>query len=143
MASLYQHKKTGQIVEMVAFHGLDAAMIKTSGGGVTIAQLEDLLEYEPGKGRTNVTPQPISPKDEEPDVPPQATIPEDHRLNLNLATAEMIANRINGIGYITAKRLIELRMSLPGERFRNLDQVRKIGRVDWDRIIEDDLIFVG
>lgn len=141
--TLYQHKKTGQIVEMVSHHGPDAAMIKTTAGIVTVAQLDDLVEYEPGKGRTNVTPKSIISPEAEPDVPPVSAIPEDHRLNLNLATAEMIAQRINGIGYVTAKRIVELRLSLPGERFRNLDQLRKIGRVDWDQLIKDDLIFVA
>ena len=50
---------------------------------------------------------------------------------------------IKGIGYATAKKIIELRMSLPGERFKNLDQLRKVGRVDWDQIIAEDLIYIG
>ena len=35
------------------------------------------------------------------------------------------------------------RMSLPGEKFKNLDQLRKISRVDWDQVIKDDLIYVA
>ena len=53
------------------------------------------------------------------------------------------AGSANGIGYATAKKILELRMSLPGEKFKNLDQLRKISRVDWDQVIKDDLIYVA
>ena len=44
---------------------------------------------------------------------------EDLRLNLNMAPAEQIAKRLPGVGYATAKKIVELRMSLSGERFAN------------------------
>jgi DNA uptake protein ComE-like DNA-binding protein len=65
------------------------------------------------------------------------------RLNVNLASAEEIAKRVNGVGYATARRVTELRSSLPGERFKELDQLRKIGRVDWDEVFAQDVIYVG
>ena len=34
-------------------------------------------------------------------------------------------------------------MSLSGERFTNLDQLKKIGRVDWDEVLGADLIYIG
>ena len=52
-------------------------------------------------------------------------------------------SRCSGIGYSTAKKIVELRLSLSGERFSNLDQLKRIGRVDWDEVIAADLIYVG
>ena len=60
-----------------------------------------------------------------------------------MATAEQIAKRLPGVGYTTAKRIVELRMSMSGERFSNLKQLENIPRVNWDAIIEEDLIFIS
>jgi DNA uptake protein ComE-like DNA-binding protein len=142
--SLYQHQQTGQVVELISFHDKDYAMIRNQSGSVSYAALADLHEYKPGEGRTGE--KPVAPRGQEetdPEVIPTPVIPPDTRLNLNLATAEMIANRIKGVGYSTAKKVIELRMSLPGERFQTLEQVKSIGRVDWDQVIAEDLVFVG
>lgn len=142
--SLYQNQKNGQIVELISFHDKDYAMVRNQSGNVSYASLTDLHEYEPGKGRTGERPAaPVSKDDVDPDVIPTPAIPPDTRLNLNLATAEMIAQRIKGVGYSTAKKIIELRMSLPGEKFQTLDQLKSISRVDWDQVIADDLVFVG
>jgi len=142
--TLYQHQKTGQIVELVSFHDKDYAMVKNQGGAVSYAALAELHVYEPGKGRTGEQPKPQLTKDEiDPDVIPQTVIPIDTRLNLNQANAEMIAERIKGVGYSTAKKIIELRMGLPGEKFSTLEQVRSVGRVDWDQVFAEDLLFVA
>jgi hypothetical protein len=142
--SLLQNKRNGQIVELVSYHDKDYAMVRNQGGAITYAALADLEEYEPGKGRTGVTPEGPKGKDEvDEDKIPTTVIPPETRLNLNLATAEMIAQRIKGVGYSTAKKIIEARMALPGERFQTLDQLRSVGRVDWDQVIQEDLIFVG
>ena len=75
---------------------------------------------------------------------PEAVVPiEDIRLNLNMAPAEQIAKRLPGVGYATAKKIVELRMSLTGERFANLKQLENIPRVNWEQLIEDDLIFIA
>lgn len=142
--SLYQHRKNGQIVEMIAYHDKEYAMIRNQSGAVSYASLVDLEAYEPGKGRTGEQPLPLLNKDDkDPDAIPESIIPPDTRLNINLATAEMIASRIKGIGFSTAKKIIEMRQSLPGERFQTLDQLRSVGRVDWEQVIKDDLVFVG
>jgi DNA uptake protein ComE-like DNA-binding protein len=65
------------------------------------------------------------------------------RLNLNAAQAEQIAKRLPGVGFATAKKIVELRMSLSGERFANLKQLENIPRVNWDQLIEEDLIFIS
>ena len=119
-------------------------MVKNSSGAVVYVALQDLVSYEPGKGRTGQT---LEPQSAEPQVDdnkiPENAIPADTRLNLNVATAEAIARHVKGIGYATAKKIVELRLSLPGERFKSLDQLKKIGRVDWDEVIGADLIYVG
>lgn len=142
--ALYQNTKNGQLVEFIAHHDKDYAMIRNSAGVVQYVPLAELVSYEPGKGRTGEVPKPQSaesPIDE--DTIPEAAIPVDTRLNINTATAEVIAKAVKGIGYSTAKKIVELRLSLPGERFNNLDQLKRIGRVDWDEVIGADLIYVG
>jgi DNA uptake protein ComE-like DNA-binding protein len=142
--SLYQQKRTGQIVELISYHDKDYALIRNQAGSVSYAALEDLEEYVVGKGRTGATPKSQLAKDDvDPDVAPVPTIPPDVRLNLNLATAEMISQRIKGVGYSTAKKVIELRQSLPGERFSTLEQLKSVGRVDWEAVLREDLVFVG
>lgn len=142
--SLYRNNKNGQIVELISYHDKDYAMVRNQSGSVAYVTLEDLEEYEVGKGRTGTKLEAPRTKDEvDKDAIPAQTIPPDTRLNLNLATAEMIAQRIKGVGYSTAKKVIEMRMSLPGERFSTLEQVRSVPRVNWDQVIEDDLIFVA
>lgn len=142
--ALYQNLRNGQIVEFVSHHDKDWALIKTSSGSVDYVALKDLVSYIPGQGRTNEQPQPQSaesPVDE--DLIPETVIPVDTRLNINAASAEAIAKAVKGIGYATARKIVELRVSLPGERFSNLDQLRRVGRVDWDEVIAADLFYVG
>jgi len=75
---------------------------------------------------------------------PKVVVPlEERRLNLNTATAEVIQKRLPGVGYSTAKKIVELRMSLSGERFANLGQLENIPRVNWEKFIEEDLIFIS
>lgn len=142
--ALFQNLKNGQIVEYVSHHDNEWAMVKNAGGSITYVRLEDLVSYEAGVGRTGEKPEPQGSGGKiDEDVIPEAVIPVDTRVNINVASAEEIAKRIRGVGYATAKRLVDLRSSLPGERFRELDQLRKIGRVDWDEVFADDVIYVG
>jgi DNA uptake protein ComE-like DNA-binding protein len=142
--SLFQNQRTGQIVELISYHDKDYAMIKNQAGVISYVALDDLVVYEVGKGRTTEKPVSLVKADDpDPEVPPIPAIPPDTRLNLNLASAETIADRIKGIGYTTAKRIVELRVSLPGERFVTLDQVRSVKRVDWDEVMSDDVIYVA
>ena len=64
-------------------------------------------------------------------------------IDRNSKHVDAIAKAVKGIGYSTAKKIVELRLSLSGERFTNLDQLKRIGRVDWDEVIAADLIYVG
>jgi DNA uptake protein ComE-like DNA-binding protein len=70
------------------------------------------------------------------------TFPPDTRLNVNSATAQMIADHIKGIGLKTAREIKDLQMSLSGERFNSLEQLKQIKRVDWNAVMAADLIRV-
>ena len=143
MSKLFQDKNTGKLVEFISKHDKEFAMIRDSGGQVSYVSLEQLVPYDREKGRlTNVVAPEITPEPEE--QPPETVVPqEDTRLNLNTATAEIIQKRLPGVGYATAKKVVELRMSLSGERFSNLKQLENIPRVNWEQFIEDDLIFIS
>lgn len=142
--ALYQNTRNGQIVEFIAHHDVQYAMVKNAQGVIQYVALDELVEYEPGKGRTGAKIEPQSAESEvDEDAIPPTVIPPDTRVNLNTAAAEEIAKRIKGVGFSTARKIVELRMSLPGEKFQNLDQVRRVGRVDWDEVIKEDLVYVG
>lgn len=118
-------------------------MVRDAGGTITYVTLEQLVPYSREKGRLAKVEAPqIAPPPEEPLPNPVVPI-EDTRLNLNTAPAEQIAKRLPGVGYATAKRIVELRMSLSGERFSNLKQLENIPRVNWEQLIEEDLIFIS
>tara|TARA_B100000073_G_C23605985_1_gene522429 strand:+ start:205 stop:636 length:432 start_codon:yes stop_codon:yes gene_type:complete len=143
MSKLFQDKNTGKLVEFISKHDKEFAMIRDSGGSISYVNLEQLVPYDREKGRlTNVVSPDIAPEPEEQAPDPVVPI-EDTRLNLNAASAEMIQKRLPGVGYATAKKVVELRMSLSGERFNNLKQLENIPRVNWDQLIEDDLIFIS
>lgn len=142
--ALYQNTKNGQIVEFIAHHDKDYAMIRNSAGTVQYVPLAELISYEPGKGRTGEAPKPQSAeRSVDDDRIPETAIPVDTRLNINTASAEAIAKTVKGIGYSTARKIVELKLSLPGERFSNLEQLKRVGRVDWDQVLDADLIYVG
>ena len=139
---LFQDSKTGKLVEFISKHDKEFALVKDAGGNVLFMTLEQLIPYDAQRGRLSKVevPELIVPEEQAPD----AVVPiEDIRLNLNMAPAEQIAKRLPGVGYATAKKIVELRMSLSGERFANLKQLENIPRVNWEQLIEDDLIFIA
>ena len=143
MSNLFQDTKTGKLVEFISKHDKEFAMVRDSGGAITYLTLEQLVPYDKDKGRLSKVAAPqIAPPPEE--KAPNRVVPlEDVRLNLNTATAEVIQKRLPGVGYATAKKIVELRMSLSGERFNNLKQLENIPRVNWEQLIEEDLIFIS
>ena len=143
MSNLFQDNKTGKLVEFINKHDKDYAMVRDATGNITYVTLEQLVPYSKEKGRlTKVEAPQIQPEPEE--KAPESIVPlEDTRLNLNTAPPEVIAKRLPGVGYATAKRIVELRMSLSGERFSNLKQLENIPRVNWEQLIEEDLIFIS
>ena len=144
MSNLFQDKKTGKLVEFINKHDKEYAMVRDAGGNIAYVNIDALVPYDREKGRlTNIEAFPqVAPEPEE--QAPVTVVPiEDTRLNLNTAPAEQIAKRLPGVGYATAKRIVELRMSLSGERFSNLKQLENIPRVNWEQLIDEDLIFIS
>ena len=142
MSNLFQDTKTGKLVEFISKHDKEFAMVRDAGGAITYVTLEQLVPYDKDKGRMSKVKAPILEIPEE--KAPDTVVPlEDRRLNLNAATAEVIQKRLPGVGYATAKKIVELRMSLSGERFNNLKQLENIPRVNWEQLISEDLIFIS
>lgn len=146
MATLYQNTKNGQIVEFVGHHDKDWAMVKNQSGEVSYVSLDNLLEWKKDTGRTQIAPKPqklaSDIKKEESEVA-KPVIPPETRINLNLATQQILTQAIKGIGHSSAKQIIELRSSLPNERFTNWDQLRQVKRVNWDAVIDSDVAWIG
>ena len=70
------------------------------------------------------------------------TFPLDTRININTASARQIADALPGVGLKTARDIKDLQLSLPGEKFTRLDQLKSIKRIDWDEMFKDNLVRV-
>lgn len=68
--------------------------------------------------------------------------PVDDRINLNNLTPEGLTQCLPGVGLKTAKEIVELRQSLPGERFSKLEQLESIKRVDWQEVFATGSVYV-
>lgn len=143
VSNLMQDQKTGKLVEFIGTHDKEYAMVRDGAGNVSYVTLDQLLPYSQEKGRLSKIAAPQLEVEKEEPIPLSVVPAEDARLNLNNATAEMIAKRLPGVGYTTAKRIVELKMSLSGERFTNLKQLENIPRVNWEQFITDDIIFIA
>jgi len=137
-AMLYQHKKTGARVKVISeWDQGDWFMVEDQDGRLFTVYR---TEIEPDEEATKKV-KTLQVKDKAAQEEPR-TFPPDTRLNINGATAQMIADHIKGIGLKTAREIKDLQMSLSGERFNNLEQLKQIKRVDWDAVIAADLIRV-
>jgi|TARA_Y100000004_G_scaffold120240_1_gene135147 DNA uptake protein ComE-like DNA-binding protein len=135
---LYQHKKTGTRVKIVSeFDNGDWFMVQDQDDRVFTAYKNELTPDESATKKVKT----LQVKDKAAKEEPR-NFPPDTRLNINGATAQMIADHIKGIGLKTAREIKDLQMSLSGERFNNLEQLKQIKRVDWDSVIAADLIRV-
>jgi DNA uptake protein ComE-like DNA-binding protein len=135
---LYQHKKTGARVKIVSeWDNGDWFMVEDQDGRLFTAYKNELAPDE----QATKTVKTLQVKDKAAKEEPRS-FPPDNRLNVNSATAQMIADHIKGIGLKTAREIKDLQMSLSGERFNNLEQLRQIKRVDWDSVLSADLIRV-
>jgi DNA uptake protein ComE-like DNA-binding protein len=68
--------------------------------------------------------------------------PTDNRINLNNLTPEGLTQCLPGVGLKTAKEIVELRQSLPGERFTKLEQLETIKRVEWKEVFATGVVYV-
>ena len=135
---LYQHKKTGARVKIVSeWDNGDWYMVEDQDGRLYTAYKTELTPDESATQKVKT----LQVKDKAAQEEPR-TFPPDQRLNINSATAQMIADHIKGIGLKTAREIKDLQMSLSGERFSSLEQLKQIKRVDWDAVMSADLVRV-
>jgi DNA uptake protein ComE-like DNA-binding protein len=135
---LYQHKKTGANVKVVSeWDNGDWFMVEDQDGRLFTAYKTELVADESATKKVKA----LQVKDKAAQEEPRS-FPPDTRLNINGATAQMIADHIKGIGMKTAREIKDLQMSLSGERFSSLEQLKQIKRVDWDAVISANLIRV-
>jgi DNA uptake protein ComE-like DNA-binding protein len=135
---LYQHKKTGARVKIVSeWDNGDWYMVEDQDGRLYTAYKTELTPDENATKKVQTLQVKDKAAQEEPRV-----FPPDNRLNINSATAQMIADHIKGIGLKTAREIKDLQMSLSGERFNSLEQLKQIKRVDWDAVLAADLVRV-
>ena len=135
---LYKHLKTNVRVKIVSeWDNGDWFMVEDQDGRLFTAYKNELAPDE----QATKTVKTLQVKDKAAQEEPRS-FPPDNRLNVNSATAQMIADHIKGIGLKTAREIKDLQMSLSGERFNNLEQLRQIKRVDWDSVLSADLIRV-
>jgi hypothetical protein len=133
---LYRHKKTGATLKIISeWDNGDWRMVEDSDGRLFTCWRE---EIEPDTVATKKV-KTLQVKDRANKEEPRA-FPPDTRLNINNATPQMIADHIKGVGLKTAKKIKDLQMSLSGERFSNLDQLKTVKTVDWDAVMAADLI---
>jgi DNA uptake protein ComE-like DNA-binding protein len=135
---LYQHKKTGARLKVISeWDNGDWFMVEDQDGRLFTAYKTEIAPDEDATKKVKT----LQVKDKAAKEEPR-TFPPDHRLNVNSATAQMLADHIKGIGLKTAREIKDLQMSLSGERFNNLEQLRQIKRIDWENVFAADLIRV-
>jgi len=138
MTTLFKHKKTGARVKIISeLDNGDCFMVSDQDSRVFYAQKAELESDTEGTIKVKT----LQIKDKASKEEPREFPPET-RLNINGATAQMIADHIKGIGLKTAREIKDIQMSLSGEKFANLEQLRQIKRVDWDSVFAADLIRV-
>ena len=135
---LYQHKKTGARLKVISeWDNGDWFMVEDQDGRLFTAYKTEISPDEDATKKVKT----LQVKDKAAKEEPR-TFPPDHRLNVNSATAQMLADHIKGIGLKTAREIKDLQMSLSGERFNSLEQLKQIKRVDWESVFAADLIRV-
>jgi DNA uptake protein ComE-like DNA-binding protein len=135
---LYQHKKTGARLKVISeWDNGDWFMVEDQDGRLFTAYKTEISPDEDATKKVKT----LQVKDKAAKEEPR-TFPPDHRLNVNSATAQMLADHIKGIGLKTAREIKDLQMSLSGERFNNLEQLRQIKRIDWENVFAANLIRV-
>lgn len=134
---LYRYKKTNAVVKVIQEwdHG-EWLQVQDQDGVIFSAHRNEVSVDE--KATSSV--KRMAVKDKASGEKPR-DFPPDKRLNINTATAQQIADHIRGIGLKTAQDIKDYQTSLNTEKFTSLEQLKMAsGRVDWDKVLEDDLI---
>jgi len=148
-ASVY--KPSGVKIEILSeYDEGDYLMVRSNTTGKVFfahkEQVGELLEDDSPKPASNhvATRRNRRVLKDEPEKPPiiKPLPPADTRINLNTLTPEGLTQCLPGVGLKTAKEIVELRQSLPGERFIKLDQLNSIKRVDWDEVFATGSVYV-
>lgn len=132
---------------MVSKHGDGIVMCLDSQDEVLYVEESDLIPHleattEQIKTEERLTAQ-LEAEGVKPAVPTKKeTFPLDTRININTASARQIADSLPGVGLKTARDIKDLQMSLPGERFQRLEQLKSIKRIDWDELFKENLVRV-
>ena len=146
MSVFFQDRKTGRrVVKVGGTTGSkdEICLVKGADGVVFYASMNQLMPCD-DQGKPDFDARYERPEDPEEQVPDPVIPLAETRLNINTATAEEIARRVPGIGYRTAKKIKGIQLTLPGETFRNLEQIKVASsRVNWDEVIRQNLIFLG
>lgn len=145
MPLVFQDRKTGKRVVQVGGGGgkEEFALVKGPDGVPYYASLSQLMPCDE-KGTPDFDARYERTEEAEEAIPAPVIDIVETRLNVNLASAEDLARKVPGLGYRTAKKIKSLQLTLPGEVFRNLDQLRSSStRVNWDEVFRQNLIFLG
>ena len=138
MSLLYQVKRTGARVKVVTqWEDGDWLMVEDQDGRIFTVYKNEIEEDKAASKAVKTAQVKDAAKGDEP-----RKFPTETRLNINSATAQMIADHIKGVGLKTAKDIKELQLSLSGERFNSLEQLRQVPRVDWDSVFAANLVRV-
>jgi len=144
---LYQYKPTGALLEVVSMHGEGIFMCVDSQDEVLFVEETDLIPHLDATTQKIQTEERLTEQLRQEGVSPprptnKETFPLDVRLNINTASARQIADSLPGVGLKTARDIKDLQTSMSGEKFTKLEQLKAIKRVDWDAIIEENLVRV-
>ena len=135
---LYKHNRTGARLKVVTeWDEGEWFMVEDQDGKIFTVYKTELVPDEQATKQVKTLQVKDAAKGDEP-----RKFPTETRLNINGATAQMIADHIKGVGIKTARDIKDLQSSLSGERFNNLEQLRQISRVDWDSVFAADLVRV-
>ena len=144
---LYQNRVTGGLVEVVSQHGEGILMCLDANEEVFYINEEDLVPHldatvEQERNEVRLT-EDLKAEGAKPTKPTKKeTFPIDTRVNINMASARQIADALPGVGLKTARDIKDLQLTLPGERFQRLEQLRSIKRVDWEEIFKENIVRV-
>ena len=144
---LYQHKITGGLVEKISQHGEGIFMVVNANDEVDYVHEDDLIPHldatnEKIKTEERLTAELQSSGDKSAKPTNRETFPLDRRLNINTASARQIADTLPGVGLKTARDIKDLQTTMTGERYKKLEQLRGIKRIDWDAIFKENLVRV-
>lgn len=144
---LYRYKPTGALLEIVSMHGEGIFMCVDAQDEVLFVEEEQLIPHLEATNEKIQTEERLTKQLKEEGVSPpiptnKETFPVDTRLNINTASARQIADSLPGVGLKTARDIKDLQLTMSGEKYTKLEQLKSIKRVDWDQLIADNLIRV-